>query len=204
MAGAHVFPGGRVDEADRTARPHARFLLDPPRFADLRPTEELAYRVAAARELEEEASVRVGVDDLIPMGHWVTPEIEIRRYDTRFFLTLMPPGQEARHDDGEVTELVWLTPDEAVARALRRELQLPPPTWITLRQLGRQPTLAGALEWARRTPVIRLQPGFLEIDDQKLLTLPGDPTFPAIDGWDAPEETRFRLEKGGGWLPARP
>jgi 8-oxo-dGTP pyrophosphatase MutT (NUDIX family) len=203
MAGAYVFPGGRVDEADRTARVAARFLNDPPRFSDLSPDEELAYRVAASRELEEEAAVRIGVDQLIPLAHWVTPEIEARRYDTRFFLAVMPEGQEARHDAGETTALLWASPQQATARGLKGEIQLPPPTWTTLRQLERHATLDEALDWARRKPIARVQPGFVEGPDEIVLTLPGDPSYPTIEGWEVPEETRFVLREGRGWLPTR-
>lgn len=204
MAGAYVFPGGRVDEADRTVRLAAHFMNEPPRFADLSTAEELPFRVAAARELTEEAAVTVGVDDLVPVAHWVTPEVEARRYDTRFFLTLMPEGQEARHDEGETTELVWETPRDATARCRRGEIMLPPPTWTTLRQLERHATLADVLSWARQTPIVRIQPGFVSGPEGKVLTLPGDPSFPTIEGWDVPEETRFVLREGGGWLATRP
>jgi hypothetical protein len=81
---------------------------------------------------------------------------------------------------------------------------LPPPTWTTLRQLERHPTLAAALVWARTTPLVRIQPNFLREGSTSMLTLPGDPSFPPIEGWVTPEETRFVLEKGGGWLPVRP
>jgi hypothetical protein len=33
-----------------------------------------------------------------------------------------------------------------------------------------------------------------------MLTLPGDSTFPTIDGWDIPAETRFLLQDGQ-WRP---
>src|SRR5262245_40258152 len=90
MAGSYVFPGGRVDDGDR---PPASGGLPRAAFRDLSDAEEAAYRAAAVRELEEEASVRIGIDDLQPYAHWVTPEIETRRYDTRFFLARMPRGQ---------------------------------------------------------------------------------------------------------------
>jgi 8-oxo-dGTP pyrophosphatase MutT (NUDIX family) len=204
MAGAFVFPGGRVDEADRAAAQGARFLQEPPRFPDLSPAEELPYRVAAVRELAEEANVAIGVDDLVPFAHWVTPEIEIRRYDTRFFLAVMPEGQDARHDEGEMTELAWLAPSAAIERCRRQEIMLPPPTWTTLRQLERHPSVDEALAWARRIPVVRVMPGFVKSKDESILTLPGDPLFPAIEGWEVPEETRFVLRDGRGWLPERP
>ena len=78
--------------------------------------------MAAVRELQEEANVYITVDDLHPFAHWVTPEIETRRFDTRFFLARMPDGQQAMHDDGETTALEWLSPREAIARFERREL----------------------------------------------------------------------------------
>src|SRR6188474_2152876 len=113
MAGSYVFPGGRVDEGDR---PAAGAQLPRAVFRDLSDAEESAYRAAAVRELQEEANVRITIDDLQPFAHWVTPEIEIRRYDTRFFLARMPPGQTAKHDDSETTALDWLSPAEAIAR----------------------------------------------------------------------------------------
>lgn len=201
MAGAYVFPGGRVDEGDRAVRLSAHFLDAPPRFVDLPTAEELPFRVAAVRELLEEASVGVGVDDLIPLAHWVTPEIEARRYDTRFFLTVMPEGQVARHDDGETTDLVWEHPGAATERCRRGEIMLPPPTWTTLRQLERHATMPAALEWARQKPIVRIQPGFLDGPDEAMLTLPGDSSHPTIAGWDVPDETRFVLREGRGWLP---
>ena len=104
MAGAYVFPGGRVDDEDRA---NARKLTaaQESRYPDLSADEELPYRVAAVREVLEEANLTITVDGLIPFAHWVTPAIETRRYDTRFFLTRMPDGQTARHDDGEMTTL---------------------------------------------------------------------------------------------------
>ncbi len=204
MAGAFVFPGGRVDAADHGTVPGARFLSAPARFADLRPDQELAYRVAAVRELAEEASLRMDVDDLLPIAHWITPEIEIRRYDTRFFLALAPEGQHARHDEGETTELAWLGPDEAIERCRRGEIRLPPPTWTLLRQLGDRQTLDDALAWARTVRIVSIMPGFATGEHGSMLTLPGDPLYPTIDGWTVPEETRFILTEDKGWLPTRP
>jgi 8-oxo-dGTP pyrophosphatase MutT (NUDIX family) len=205
MAGAYVFPGGRVDDDDAAAA--AALYIDPAvipaRFSDLSPDEELRHRVAAVRELEEEAAVRVAPEALVPFAHWLTPEIEIRRYDTRFFVVRMPDGQEARHDDVEMTALEWLTPAEAAARFERAEINLPPPTWTTLRQLAAFSTIDDVVEWASRRSIVRVQPGFYKTEQQTMLTLPGDPTYPTIEGWDVPEYTRFLLQDGR-WRPVRP
>ena len=198
MAGSYVFPGGRVDDADR---PLPGEPMRPATFSDLSDAAEAAYRKAAVRELQEEASVQITVDDLVPFAHWVTPEIEIRRYDTRFFLAKMPPGQTPKHDDSETTALDWLSPAEAIARFQRKELLLPPPTWTTIRQLAHRRSIEDAMVWARSKPIVRVMPGFFKDGEAVTLTLPGDPTFPTIPGWDIPEETRFVLEDGVRWRP---
>ena len=148
MAGAFVFPGGRVDEADSG---HELADADrwPHRFPDLTPAEEHVFRMAAARELWEEARVRIAPADLVPLAHWVTPEIEIRRFDTRFFVRGCPRIRSAQHDEGETTELRWLTPADAIASAADGDIMLPPPTWTTLMRLTRHRTI-DECSWPRR------------------------------------------------------
>ena len=106
MAGAFVFPGGRVDAADhRVGRAEPAVPREPAliRRPERRGRSGLSPR-GRARAAGRSRGLGRSLDDLIPIAHWVTPEIEIRRYDTRFFLTMLPPGQEARHDEGETTE----------------------------------------------------------------------------------------------------
>ena len=187
MAGAYVFPGGRVDDEEirRAAGDDA-----------------LAYRLAAVRELEEEAGVRVDSSSLVLIAHWVTPENEPRRYDTRFFLVRMPDGQEARHDAAETTELRWLSPREAIEQCERGEIMLPPPTWTTLKRMQRHASLAELFDWAKSVAIPRVQPHLITDEEHTILTLPGDPTYPSIDGWDVPEDTRFKLQDGQ-WRPVK-
>jgi 8-oxo-dGTP pyrophosphatase MutT (NUDIX family) len=201
MAGSYVFPGGSVDEADRPA-PGAEIV--PARFPDLSDEDEATYRTAAVRELLEEANVRLTPADLEPLAHWVTPQIETRRFDTRFFLARMPAGQVARHDEGETTALEWMTPRGAVAKFEQRELLLPPPTWTTIRQLEKLASIEEVFAWARGRKIVRVMPGFIEDGTTTMLTLPGDPLFPTIPDWEVPEETRFVLEEGARWQPLKP
>jgi len=200
MAGSYVFPGGRVDEGDR---PPAGARLPAAIFPDLKDDEEATYRMAAVRELQEEANVYLTVDDLHPYAHWVTPEIETRRFDTRFFLARMPDGQQAKHDEGEMTALEWLSPNEAIARFERRELLLPPPTWTSIRQLGKRSSIDDVMQWAKLRPIVRVMPGFVKNEHEFMLMLPGDPLLPTIPGWEVPEETRFVLEDGARWQPLK-
>ena len=201
MAGSYVFPGGRVDPADHPAPGSA---LAPHAFSDLTDAEEAAYRQAACREVMEEANVCIACGDLVPLAHWVTPEIETRRYDTRFFLARLPDGQDPRHDDGEMTALEWMSPKHAIAKFERREMLLPPPTWTTIRQLEKLTSIDEVFAWARQRKVVRVMPGFIKTDTVTMLTLPGDPLFPSIPDWEVPEETRFVLEEGDRWQPLKP
>jgi 8-oxo-dGTP pyrophosphatase MutT (NUDIX family) len=243
MAGAHVFPGGRVDAGDSLADPSSCCdgMAALPQFADLSVAEEVSYRVAAIRELIEEAgvlvaraadgsgvsrdialqvragltagealatlavqhNVRFALDDFVALAHWVTPEAEPRRYDTRFFLATLPEGQTAEHDAGEMTELRWVRPADAIADGQRGEMLLPPPTWTTLKQLVRHASLMDLYAWARARPIVRVQPQLLRDERQTMLTLPGDPMMPTMAGWEIPEDTRFVLEEGRGWKPVR-
>jgi 8-oxo-dGTP pyrophosphatase MutT (NUDIX family) len=203
MAGAYVFPGGRVDEHDVAGANRLTPAITESRFSDLTLEQEWPYRVAAVREVQEEANVTIDVADLVPFAHWVTPEIETRRYDTRFFLGRMPEGQTARHDEGEMTELEWLTPHDAVARCASGAILLPPPTWTTLKQLARFASIDDALQWAASKPIVRVMPGFIKDEGQTMLTLPGDPLHPTIPGWEIPEDTRFVLQEGKRWTPVR-
>src|SRR5688572_21056182 len=123
MGGAYVFPGGRVDDGDQAAAeayPPARDGAS--RFPDLTAGRESVYRAAAVRELLEEVGLRVEPSQLVPFAHWVTPDIETKRYDTRFFLIAMPQGQEPQHDDYEMTELRWLSPSGAIESCLAGDI----------------------------------------------------------------------------------
>lgn len=241
MAGAHVFPGGRVDPTDDAAPAEAcEGSATLGRCTDLSAAEEARYRVAAIRELIEEAGVllarrhgqmvdaataaavrasllphepfvgqlaarglTVALDAVMPFAHWVTPEIEIRRFDTRFLLARVPADQDASHDDGEMTDLEWMAPADAIARAASRVINLPPPTWTTLKRLDTFASIDEAWAWAATTPIPRIQPGFHRSGDATIFTLPGDPAFPgpAAEG-DAFDHLRFELVDGA-WRPAR-
>lgn len=72
---------------------------------------------------------------LVHFAHWITPVVEPRRYDTRFFLAALPAGADARADDREMTDLAWVTPAGALERFQRGELPMVFPTVRTLESL---------------------------------------------------------------------
>ncbi|MFH1350308.1 MAG: hypothetical protein ABII26_05155 [Pseudomonadota bacterium] len=72
---------------------------------------------------------------LTPWAHWTSPEIMSQRFDTRFFLALMPLEQECIPDEIEITHGIWVTPEEGLFRNLRGDIPLSPPAVVTLHEL---------------------------------------------------------------------
>ncbi|MEE6259257.1 NUDIX hydrolase [Plantactinospora sonchi] len=98
-------------------------------------------------------------DLLLPWSRWVTPEFEARRFDTYFFVALLPEGQLTRDVSGEADQTRWLSPADAVARADAGELTMLPPTRATLREIADCVDLAGLpAAAARRDPTRPLMP----------------------------------------------
>jgi len=78
---------------------------------------------------------RLLLSRLARWAHWVTPEALKPRFDTRFFLALIPRDQECSPDQKETTHGIWLTPEEGLAGNLKGETPLTPPTLVTLQEL---------------------------------------------------------------------
>ena len=129
-----VFPGGRLDPADRD---------DPD-----------PLRRCAVRETEEETGVRLAPEALLPWAHWVTPELEPRRYDTYFYLAELPPGQQADDHSGETDWAHWSTPAAALADEQAGLIRLMPPTMSILLELADLGSL-GAMRRAAADRVIQ-------------------------------------------------
>lgn len=75
-------------------------------------------------------------DLLVPWARWITPELMPVRYDTRFFVAAVPPGQEPDGDTSEAADAGWCTPAAALAAWSDGERTLMPPTWAVLSELG--------------------------------------------------------------------
>ena len=74
---------------------------------------------------------------IVYFDHWVTPEIYSMRFDTRFYLAPLPPNQTPLRRSEEVTDSIWIKPDEALARNCDYDFPLIPPTTTVLGNLAR-------------------------------------------------------------------
>ena len=112
-------------------------------------------------------------DLLRPLAHWITPEIEPKRFDTRFFLARLPEGQVTRTAGTEADQRLWLRP----ADAIEQDLTMLPPTRAVLTELSAYDDVDSALRATRTiSPVL---PKLLVDDDDRLVfLLPGDDGYP--------------------------
>lgn len=169
-----------------------------PRFDGYR--RDLAAGTIGLADVLRAERLRLACDALAYFAHWVTPDIETRRFDTRFFIAVAPDAQDASHDSVELTHSLWTTPAAAIDACRAGDIALPPPTWTTLRWLDAFDDTASAMQWARTRVVARVEPGFVQQGDTRIVLLPGDRDCPPVEGFEA-AETRFILERGR-WTPA--
>jgi 8-oxo-dGTP pyrophosphatase MutT (NUDIX family) len=120
---AGVLLAGRADEPDHTVGDVTGHDWDAEREAVQR--RELTMAALLARR-----GLRLRDDLLLPWARWITPEFEPRRFDTWFFLALLPEAQVARDVSGEADRTTWVSPAAADG------LEMLPPTRSMLNDLN--------------------------------------------------------------------
>ena len=131
----------------------------------------LLDRSVSLAELLARRGLVLRADLLRPWSRWITPVIEPRRFDTRFFAAALPDGQRTRDVGGEASEVAWLPPGDALAAGKRGEIRLFPPTAVTLSELADcrdlDTVLTGPRQVAPIIPQVQLREGAV------WLTVPG-------------------------------
>lgn len=134
----------------------------PPPAAEDRAVERvredlMERRIAFAGALDR-LGCRLAGDSVEYIAHWITPEAEPRRYDTRFFAAAVPAGVESLHHTREMSDAVWITPADALGRNREGALPMVFPTIKTLAGLQPFGSSREALEDFRRREVAPILP----------------------------------------------
>ena len=201
-AGALVFPGGRIDAADRSLGQGTG--LDPAMIAAIRETvEETAVPVAlrpvpdaaAAQALQDalvadrsladvldESGFALDRHALIPFARWVPKFHAVRRFDTLFFLARCPEGEWVpRVIDGECARAEWLAADEVLEREGRGEARLIFPTRRNLERLAQHSSFEEIRADALAYPIQPVTPWVAERDGERFITIPDHLGYPVTE-----------------------
>jgi glyoxylase-like metal-dependent hydrolase (beta-lactamase superfamily II)/8-oxo-dGTP pyrophosphatase MutT (NUDIX family) len=166
MGGFQVFPGGKVDPDDHEveiqgSREHqaiyccaARELLEETGVLIARGPKQSTEQISAMRqslldkskgwkELLEEAGLSLHAQDFTNVGRWVTPPYTPVRFDALYLASWLPENQSPSIILGELTEGIWLTPEQAISAHNEAKAQITYPVLETLREMVAQ---KGALE----------------------------------------------------------
>jgi 8-oxo-dGTP pyrophosphatase MutT (NUDIX family) len=201
-AGAMVFPGGRIDEADRklaeTAGIDAALVaavresieetaipvgLDPTPVPDL--AAKLQTQLLADRPLKDvliEHDLALDSAALMPFARWVPQFHAVRRFDTLFFVARAPEGEwQPRVIEGECAAAEWVRATDVLERERRGEARLIFPTRRTLERLAQHSTFDQISADAAAHPIEPISPWVEERDGDKFVTIPGHLGFPVIE-----------------------
>jgi len=148
VPGMIVFPGGAVDDDDRseTARAAVPAATAPGMSSD----EAAAFLHAGLRETFEEVGLWVGggipinPDEFPHAGWWLTPEGAPRRYDTHFFLARYRGG-EVVPDLLEITEAWWGRPPDILGGIAAGTLDAIYPTIRFLERLAQYSSVSSLM-----------------------------------------------------------
>ena len=157
------------------------------------------------KDLAEEEELVYALDLLTPYSHWITPDIESKRFDTRFLLARMPKNQAPIHDSIEMTESLWVSPAKALAGFEAGEILLMPPTLKTIEELAEFSSLDQLFTSASTKEIYPILPQGEAGPDGVVLKLPRDPEY-SIEGYKQParpeEKTRI-VNINGKWRTMR-
>ncbi|MDQ1683404.1 MAG: hypothetical protein QOC82_141 [Frankiaceae bacterium] len=117
-------------------------------------------------------------DLLRPWAHWITPEFEPKRFDTRFFVAALPDGQRTRDVGGEADRVAWVRPADALAAAEAGEMGMLPPTALTLSEVGSYADVAAVLAAGDARDIKPVLPKVVIDGDDARLLLPHDEGYP--------------------------
>jgi 8-oxo-dGTP pyrophosphatase MutT (NUDIX family) len=179
-----VFPGGRVDPEDWVGVSEGDVLA--------------ASRRAAVREALEECGLEVDPEAMHPFSHWTPPPITPKRFLTWFFAAPASVGRVAI-DYGEIHEHAWMSPAEALRRQQAAEIELAPPTYVSLCELSAFSGVEEALAVTRARTPERFQTHIGVSEVGPVAMWHGDAGYETTDADAEGGRHRLTMPKGGVW-----
>jgi 8-oxo-dGTP pyrophosphatase MutT (NUDIX family) len=180
-AGAWVFPGGRVDQKDYTNKEND--IVD-------------AARNAAVRETQEEAGIEILPENLVLISRWTTPEKLPKRFTAWFFAAAVK-DTSVRVDGKEIMDYRWVQPGLALDWQRAGEIELPPPTLVTLLTLAEYRNVETILSTFAKQQYMIFEPRVLETKDGLCFLYEGDAGYELRDANQSGARHRLWLLEDG-------
>jgi 8-oxo-dGTP pyrophosphatase MutT (NUDIX family) len=139
-------------------------------------------------ELLTELGLQLELSAVRPWSRWITPEGGPRRYDTYFFVAVIPPELTAAAVTSEASHADWIGISAALAEYSAGERLMLLPTITTLTQIGVFADTAQVLAAARKRVISPVRPVFgrnadgattVDLGDGTEVLMPDGPTGPA-------------------------
>ena len=201
-AGALVFPGGRIDDADCELAEETG--VDPAAVAAIRETiEETAVPIglrplpdeAAALQLQDalvadrpfaellgDHGLELDADALTPFARWVPKFHAVRRFDTLFFIARCPAGDwQPRVIEGECAGAEWVTATDVLERDRGGSARLIFPTRRTLERLAQHASFDEIRGDALARQIVPVTPWVEERDGERFIRIPDDLGYPVTE-----------------------
>ncbi|WP_037502695.1 hypothetical protein [Sphingomonas jaspsi] len=211
-AGAIVFPGGRVDEADRALAAALGRPEDAAKVTAIRETLEesaiptgisgvrspdmaasLQAELSGGRDFAELLSsheLTLDLDLMLPFARWMPSFKQPRKFDTHFYLAPALHGEWTPIPQaGECVAARWDSPARLVERVASGEDSAIFPTKRNLERLAQHRNFADAAADARSHSTDTIIPWVEEIDGEPHVRIPDDRGYPVR--WE-PLSTAFR------------
>ncbi|WP_417318016.1 NUDIX hydrolase [Emcibacter sp.] len=102
-----------------------------------------------------ETGIQPDLDAIVPFAHWITPVVQPKRYDTRFFICEAPEGQTASADGQEILEVTWASPQEIIDRA---DGTLMFPTLMNLNKISGYGSVRELFEETAKSKIVTVLP----------------------------------------------
>ena len=155
--------------------PDDSILQDTYKLTKLR--KELNNKEITFKEICVSESLRLRTKNIVPCAHWITPDIETKRFDTRFFLAKVNAKQLASHDGFELTESFWIKPADALAKLKNGEMNMILPTIKNIEKLAEFSSSEEAFNYFQGlgdNAIPPILPKFIKRDGEWIGFLPGE------------------------------